>query len=104
VSGTAPPAWYRERPEPEEELVGILRARAAGASPMGRTRLLFELERDSGMPLPIYPPEVEAGLAVLVGRRVHLTGRLVDMTHDDSGLELWVASVNAIRETTDPGG
>jgi hypothetical protein len=103
VSGAAPPAWYRERPEPEEELIGIVRARATGASPMGRTRLLFELGRDSGMPLPIYAPEGEAGLAGLVGRRVRLTGRLVDMTHEDSGLELWVASVHAIHEATDPG-
>ena len=35
---------------------------------MGRTRLLFELDRGDGTALPIYGPEVEAAIARLVGR------------------------------------
>jgi hypothetical protein len=93
--------WYRERPEPEEVIVGVVRAHETGASPMGRTRLLFELDQDEGAPLPIYGPHAEATLAEVVGRRVSVRGRVVDMTGEGSGPELWVAMVDATVESID---
>ena len=59
---------------------------------MGRTRLLFELVRSHGRPLPIYGPEAEEVMAELVGRQVRLRGRIVDLA-EGSGPELWVAEL-----------
>jgi hypothetical protein len=88
------PAWYRERDEPEETFVGVVRERETGPSPMGRTRLRFELERRGGPALPIYGPDAEAAIAGLVGRAVRIRGRVVDLTAEGYGPELWVASVD----------
>ena len=91
------PAWYRERDEPEETFVGIVRERETGASPMGRTRLLFELDRVGGTALPVYAPDAEAVMAELVGCTVDVRGRVVDMTDEGFGPELWVASADRVR-------
>jgi hypothetical protein len=98
LSATGPPAWYRERHEPEETFVGIVRERETGASPMGRTRLLFELERGDGTILPIYGPHLEAALTPLVGRTAHIRGRVVDLASEGLGLELWAASVDGLAD------
>ena len=88
----AGPDWYREREEPEQTFVGVLHERATGASPLGRTRLLFELDRSHGRRLPIYGPEAEEAMAELVGRHVRLRGRIVDLA-EGFGPELWVAEL-----------
>ncbi|MBA2304984.1 MAG: hypothetical protein H0W08_20465 [Acidobacteria bacterium] len=91
------PGWYAEREEPEETMLGLLRSRETGASPMGRTRLLFELVLPDGSALPIYGPDPEAALSGLVGREVRVTGRVVDLSSEGFGQELWVPNGAATR-------
>lgn len=61
---------------------------------MGRTSLRFALETCGGDALPIYGPEAEANLAQLVGQNVRIRGRLVDLSAEGFGIELWVAAVD----------
>ncbi|MDQ3871977.1 MAG: hypothetical protein M3301_10245 [Chloroflexota bacterium] len=97
----AVPAWYAERKEPEETFVGILRGRETAASPMGRTRLPFELALPDAESLPIYGPDAEAALSRLVGRRLRITGRVVDLSSEGFGRELWLPNAEAARVATD---
>jgi hypothetical protein len=84
--------WYLERPEPEERWRGDLRRRDVPVGPAARTALSFALvTRDRE--LPIYAANVAADLTPFVGRRVVARGKLVDLTTEGYGPELWLASI-----------
>lgn len=84
--------WYLERPEPEESWRGDLRRREAPVGPAARTALSFALvTRDRE--LPIYAASVEADLTPFVDRPVVAEGKLVDLTTEGYGPELWLASI-----------
>jgi hypothetical protein len=84
--------WYLERSEPEESWRGDLRRQDVPAGPAARTALSFALvTRDRE--LSIYAASVEADLTPFVGRRVVAEGKLVDLTTEGYGPELWLASI-----------
>lgn len=85
------PTWYEERTEPEETYRGKLVTRVPVISPGGRTRLLYELEIGDEAPLAIYAPEIEETLERLTDRDVELVGKLVDLSSEGFGVELWLA-------------
>lgn len=85
--------WYDERPEPQRSVAGVLRALPTPSTPGGRDRLPYRLHLDDGDLLPVYGPGVEDGLDRLVDRHVELVGKVVDLTAEGFGRELWVRSV-----------
>lgn len=64
--------------------------REAGVSPGGRDRLVFELHPRAGAPLPIYAPEAEEALHRAAGDDVELVGKIVDLSAEGFGVELWL--------------
>ena len=94
---TSEPQWYLERPEPETVWAGVLRRRPSMVGPSGRTRLLFELEDRDGRTLPIYGPPAEEALDGLADRHVGISGKLVDLSAEGLGRELWIWGGEAVR-------
>lgn len=88
--------WYEERSEPERVYRGRLGPRTTGASPGGRTRLLFELDTGERV-LAIYAPIHEPVLEGLAGRRVELVGKIVDLGDEGFSPELWLNPERAPR-------
>jgi hypothetical protein len=84
--------WYRARPEREEEWEGVLEKLDPTIGPAGRTTLTFAL-RTGERRLPIYAAGVQDRLAPYVGRSVLVTGKLVDLSSEGLGKELWVATI-----------
>ena len=102
AGGSAPAAiaiyadtdWYRARPEPERRWQGTLHRRAVAGGPGGRSATSFGLTTAEGE-LPVYAAGAGARLAPFVGRRVAVTGKLVDLRGEGFGRELWIASIAA---------
>lgn len=86
--------WYRGRPERETEMRGVLRRREVPLGPAARTALTFVLVAD-GREIDVYAARAERTLAPFVGRRVVATGKLVDLSSEGYGIELWLASIAA---------
>jgi hypothetical protein len=86
--------WYRERPEREVEMRGVLRRRDVPLGPGTRPALSFMLVAD-GREIDVYAATAERRLAPFVGRRVLATGKLVDLSGEGYGMELWLASIAA---------
>jgi hypothetical protein len=90
-------AWYAERPEPEEDLSGLLRRREPPSGPAARAALAFTLltaERE----VAIYAAHADAILGPLDGLRVEARGKLVDLTSEGYGEELWLAWIEAVGD------
>ena len=96
---TTPPDWYRDRPEPERRLRGILRPREVGPTPGGRDRLPFALVRPGFEDLPIYGPAAEDALAAAVLVEVELIGKVIDSRDAPGGEEFWLAGSSAVTRT-----
>ncbi|HEX5761191.1 MAG TPA: hypothetical protein VF121_18550 [Thermoanaerobaculia bacterium] len=84
--------WYRARPEPEERWEGTLEKVDPVVGPAGRTSLTYAL-RTADRRLPVYAAGVQERLAPFTGRAVRATGKLVDLSGEGLGRELWIASI-----------
>jgi hypothetical protein len=84
--------WYRARPEHEEAWRGQLHRRDALAGPSSRPALRYTLQTSLG-PRPVYDPEASPILASLIGRLVAARGKLVDLTAEGFGQELWIGEI-----------
>jgi hypothetical protein len=93
--------WYRDRPEREQEFRGTLRRREVVAGPMARAALRYTLDTDAG-PLPVYAPEPDR-LEPYVGHEVVARAKLVDLTAEGFGPELWIGSIAPAGDAK-PGG
>ena len=82
--------WYIARPEAEQEWHGVLRERPVTLGPESRAALSFELVVDGGQPLPVYAANIRPRLAAHVGSHVTIRGKLVDLTPEGYGEELWI--------------
>ncbi len=85
-------AWYIERAEPEQSWQGTLRRRATDKGPGGRPGLTLSLQT-ADQDLPIYAASVEDRLAPFVDARVTIVGKLVDLTAEGFGHELWIGVI-----------
>jgi hypothetical protein len=85
--------WYAERPEQEREWRGVLHRRERGIGPDTRTALTYALGT-SDRELDVYAAQADAILAPLEGLRVVAKGKLVDLSGEGHGTELWLASVD----------
>ena len=86
--------WYRTRPEPEQEWRGILRERDAPISPAGRTALRYTFISGSQQ-LLVYVANSERQFAPYVDVPVLVRGKLVDLSSEGLGDELWIGSIES---------
>lgn len=84
--------WYAARPDPEKTWRGVLWRREVPAGPSARTALTFALATGDRH-LPVYAANAEHLLAEFVGRRVVAVGKLVDLSPEGYGEELWLGSL-----------
>ena len=84
--------WYDDRAEPEQSVSGVLSTAAAPSTPSGRDRLPYRLLVDGEL-VAVYAPALEERLAGLVGQPVVLVGKMVDLTDEGFGVELWARSL-----------
>ncbi|HEY3024857.1 MAG TPA: hypothetical protein VGJ55_01765 [Pyrinomonadaceae bacterium] len=88
--------WYRARSEPEKLWRGTLVKRTAPVGPNTRNALKYSLcigKQD----LAVYAAGVEEALASFLDQEVSVRGKLVDLSEEDQGKELWIASIRSIR-------
>jgi len=84
-----------ERPEHERSWSGRLEERDPPAGPATRKALGYALvTRDRE--LAVYSASMDSILAPLVGSEVSGRGKLVDLSPEGQGLELWLASVDRV--------
>jgi hypothetical protein len=86
--------WYRARPELEKQWQGVLRKRDAPVGPATRAALMYVLVTKDSQ-IRVYAANVEKQLAPFVGRQVLVYGKLVDLTDEGFGQELWIGSMRA---------
>src|SRR5262245_37556120 len=101
--GAAPPEasvifageeWYRSRTEPERAWNGTLRRREVIAGPNARTALRYSLVAD-GAAIAVYAPTDR--LEPFIDGAVRIHGKLVDLSREGFGWELWPGSVVRLR-------
>jgi hypothetical protein len=85
-------SWYDDRAEPEQSVSGVLKAAATPSTPGGRDRLPYRLLVD-GESVAVYGPALEDRLGDLVDQPVVLVGKLVDLSDEGFGPELWVRAL-----------
>lgn len=84
--------WYVARPEPEREFVGTLESVPTVIGPANRPALAFVLRTSDGE-LPVYAAGVVDTLRPLVGPRLQIRGKAVDLTEEGGVRELWIATI-----------
>ena len=87
--------WYRERPEPEQQFQGVLQTRETPVGPAGRGALRYEL-MTSAESLAVYAPGDGRELKPYVGRQVVVRAKLIDLSSEGFGPELWIACIGFI--------
>jgi hypothetical protein len=85
-------AWYLERPEPEQDLQGVLENRPPARGPNDRGGLAFTLVMDRER-LPVYAANAEEKLQPYVGRPITVRAKVVDLSSEGFGREVWVGWV-----------
>jgi hypothetical protein len=80
--------WYRSRAEPERTWQGRLETKKTVEGPNSRTAVRFALITTNES-LSIYAPTHNNGLRRFVGRQVRIRGKLVDLSGEGYGKELW---------------
>jgi hypothetical protein len=87
--------WYRDRREPERDWEGVLAEREVGTGPHTRTALGHVLRADDRS-LLVYTPSLRARLKPFINRRVRVVAKLVDLSAEGFGEELWPGWIRAI--------
>jgi hypothetical protein len=90
--------WYRARPEPESLWSGTLEHREEPVGPATRGGLTYTLgtARDE---LSVYAPNVASLLNDFAGRPVLIRGKLVDLSHEGGGRELWIGTIGPAAQS-----
>ena len=84
--------WYLARSEPEKKWQGVLRNRDVLIGPATRTALLYTFVTDDKQ-LPVYTANLGQQLAPYVGLPAIVRGKLVDLSNEGFGQELWIGSI-----------
>lgn len=88
--------WYRARPEGESTRRGVLQERTVPRGPATRPALMFTLVEGKAQHA-VYAAQVEEKLKPFVGQTVVLHGKLVDLSDEGFGRELWIAWIRSAR-------
>jgi hypothetical protein len=92
--------WYRERPEPEVALEGLLLERSVALGPGSRGGLDFAL-RQGDAEIPLYSAGAEAAFADAVGHWVRVLGKQVNLGLGGAEPELWVGLLERAPDAGD---
>lgn len=87
--------WYRARPEPEAQWRGRVEQCESPVGPNTRLGLDYTLDTGAGQ-IPIYAANVQTELASFVGHEVLIVGKLIDLTKEGFGQELWIGGIGAV--------
>jgi hypothetical protein len=87
--------WYRDRPEVERDVEGVLAEREVGIGPNTRMALGHVLQM-SDRSLPVYTPSLRATLKPFINKRVRVAAKLVDLSREGFGEELWPGWIRAL--------
>lgn len=86
-------AWYRERSEPERSWTGVLEKRPIDQGPNARSALAFTLVAGRER-FPVYSPApIAAKLAPFEGKKLVVRGKLIDLSSESFGKEVWIGTV-----------
>ena len=69
--------------------------RGVASGPGGRPALAFELRTSKGV-IPIYEDGLKPRIAAQVGTSVEVRGKLVDLTREGFGMELWIGTARKL--------
>lgn len=86
--------WYVASPEPEKLWEGELRARDLPSGPATRASLNYLLITPDRQ-LPVYAANVSERLAPFVGHHLLVRGKLIDLTKEGYGSELWIGCIES---------
>ena len=100
---SADEAWYRARPEGERWWEGVLVERAPVAGPRARAALSHALRAD-GSETAIYAQSIGEVLAPFVNGRVRVLAKLVDLSSEGFGEELWIGWIERVSDPPLPRG
>jgi hypothetical protein len=84
--------WYQARPETEQEFLGTLETLVSVLGP-GNRPASFML-RTADEVLVVYASGVEDTLRPLVGSRVRIRGKVIDLTGEGGTSELWIGTID----------
>ena len=84
--------WYQARAEKELRWVGVLEPREPAVGPNSRSSLHYTLVTDQGE-FPVYAAGMVDLLQPFVGHRVTACGKLVDLSSEGFGPELWIGTI-----------
>src|ERR687887_472660 len=92
--------WYHECTKPERIWKGILRQEPRQVGPNTRTSLGYSLVTEDTK-LPVYSANVEQRLAQFADLPVLVYGKLVDLSGEGFEQEVWIGSIEQIKEKDD---
>jgi hypothetical protein len=84
--------WYIERPEPQENLTGILEPVTLTYGPDNRPALSYLFRMGDGV-LPVYAAGIEGLLRSLAGHPVIVLGKRIDFSTLGFSIELWIGEI-----------
>jgi hypothetical protein len=87
--------WYQTRPEPEQLFQGVLHTQELPVGPATRLGLRYVLVTHTG-PLDVYAPGDGRVLERFVDQQVVVRAKLVDLSGEGIGNELWIAAIGSI--------
>ena len=94
--------WYKTEAGSEKIFEGILKRCQVPIGPNNRpasNKYALETEEDKTTTLiPVYSPNVEEFLSRFVERKVSLYGKIVDLSKEGFGFELWIGSICVIND------
>jgi hypothetical protein len=89
--------WYLDCKEQEKVWKGILQRRRAPTGPNTRTANKYVLLAEDAE-LPIYAANAEGKIGEYVGCYVLIWGKLVDLSVEGFGKELWIGRIRIANE------
>lgn len=92
--------WYLSRPEPEEEWRGLFEKREVKAGPATRMALKYKLITKD-QTISVYAANAESILEPFVGTQVLIRAKLVDLSSEGFGYELWISTIQRIVPKSD---
>ena len=91
--------WYKEQPNEEVSLEGILQEVEIENGPASRTTAAFQfIDADQKMNLKVYAPKKHSVLKKLLTSKIALTGKVVDLNEEGFSKEIWINKIHVLQE------
>jgi hypothetical protein len=93
--------WYQTETSPEKIFEGVVKRHQVPIGPNNRpasSKYALEIqEGDNTTLIPIYTPDGEEFLSEFVEQKVSLYGKIIDLSKEGFGSELWLGSISPIN-------